>query len=274
MVVSILAWQSGGSFIPLTTVAPSSGIEQGKKRSLQKTTCPHEHEEYLSVEPESPVYVCHVRGSPSATLQSPFIVRRVTTSPSTLFSTSHPVLGTTTMTEHKRSRKNKGIENGVGELHLENGNARARLGQEIQEEATNSNESSPRDTPMNSSSQSPSKTDLPINSPSTGSEKHEEVVGGDVTVKLEPGQPPKLARSSSQMILSKPAPLFHHHPSKTEESKNTFQVLEQCSYTSKYIGSTEHGSMDCDCTEEWGKSTLYACGSIYVYIWMLNFQYR
>ena len=168
------------------------------------------------------------------------------------------------MTEHKRSRKNKGIENGVGGLHLENGNVRARLGQEIQEEATNSNESSPRDTPMNSSSQSPSKTDLPTNSPSMGSEKHEEVVGGDVTVKLEPGQPPKLARSSSQKILSKPAPLFHHHPSKTEESKNTFQVLEQCSYTSKYIGSTEHGSMDCDCSEEWGKSTLYA---LYLYIY-------
>ena len=170
------------------------------------------------------------------------------------------------MTEYKRSRKNKGIENGVGELHLENGNARAGLGQEIQEEATNSNESSPRDTFMNSSSQSPSKTDLPIKSPSTGSEKHEEVVGGDVTVKLEPGQPPKLARSSSQKILSKPVPLFHHHSSKTEESKNTFQVLEQCSYTTKYIGSTEHGSMDCDCSEEWGKSTLYACSSIYIYM--------
>ena len=167
------------------------------------------------------------------------------------------------MTEHKRSRKTKGIENGVEELRLGNEDARARLGKEIKEEATNSNRSSPRDTSMKSSSQSPMKMQIPMQSPSTGSEKHEEIVGGEVTVKLEPGHPPKLARSSSHKIISKPAPLFSDHTSKTEESKKTFQVLEQCSYTSKYIGSTEHGSMDCDCAEEWGKSTQHACSSIY-----------
>ena len=159
------------------------------------------------------------------------------------------------MTDHKRSRKPKGIENGVEELHLGNGDALGRLGKEIKEEATNSNRSSPRDTSMKSSSHSPIKAEIHTQSPSTGSEKLEEVVGGEVTVKLEPGHPPKLARSTSHKIISKPATLFHGHPSKTEESKNTFHVLEQCSYTSKYIGSTEHGSMDCDCAEEWGKST-------------------
>ena len=173
------------------------------------------------------------------------------------------------MTEHKRSRRPKGIENGVEELHLENGDALGRLGREIKEEATNSNRSSPRDTSMKSSSQSPIKTEVPTHSPSTGSEKHEEVVGGEVTVKLEPGHPPKLARSSSHKIISKPARLFHNLPSKTEESKNTFQVLEQCSYTSKYIGSTDHGAMDCECAEEWGKSTLHDCR--YIHASILNF---
>lgn len=176
------------------------------------------------------------------------------------------------MTEHKRSRRHKVLENSVEELHLQNGDAPGRLGKEIKEEATNSDRSSPRDTLMNSSSQSPLKPDIHTQSPSTGSEKHEEVVGGEVTLKLEPGHPPKLARSSSHKIISKPAPLFHDHTSKTEESKHTFQVLEQCSYTSKNIGSTEHGSMDCDCTEEWGKSTLHARNSIYTRI--LNVQCR
>ena len=175
------------------------------------------------------------------------------------------------MTEHKRSRKQKILENRVEELHLENGDAPGNLGKEIKEEATNSNTSSSRDTSMRSPSQSPMKTHVPTQSPSTGSEK-QEVVGGEVSVKLEPGQPPKLARSSSQKIISKPAPLFHDQPSKTEESKHTFQVLEQCSYTSKYIGSTEHGSMDCDCTEEWGKLPLHDFLSVYASI--LTVQYR
>ena len=178
---------------------------------------------------------------------------------------------TTSMTEHKQSRKPRGIENGVEGLHLESAGAVGNLGKEIKKEATGSNRSSPRDTSMNSSSQSPIKVELPTQSPSTGSEKHEEVVGGEVTVKLEPGHPPKLSRSSSHKILSKPASLFQHLPSKTEDSKDTFQVLEQCSYTSKYIGSTEHGSMDCDCAEEWGKTTLRSCSSI---ARILNFQYR
>lgn len=164
-----------------------------------------------------------------------------------------------TMTEHRRSRKSKGLENGVQELHLENGDALGRLGREIKEEATNSNRSSSRDNSMKSASHSPIKTPIPTQSPSTGSEKHEEVVGGEVIVKLEPGHPPKLARTNSHKIISKPAPLFHDRPSKTEESKITFQVLEQCSYTSKFIGSTEHGSMDCDCAEEWGKPTPHFC---------------
>lgn len=160
------------------------------------------------------------------------------------------------MTEHKQSIKHKVLENRVEELVLENRDSSGRLGRKIKEEATNRNGFSSRDTPMKFSLQSPIKMDMPMRSPSTGSEKQEEVVGGEVTVKHEPGHPPKLARSSSHKIVSKPAPLFHDHSSKTEESKHTFQVLDQCSYTSKHIGSTEHGSMDCDCAEEWGKQTL------------------
>ena len=175
------------------------------------------------------------------------------------------------MTEHKRSKRNGVLESGVEELHLENGHGGDEVGTEIKEEATNSYASSPRDSTMQSTSQSPVKMDVPTQSPLTGSEKHEEVVGGEVTLKLEPGHPPKLARSSSQRVISKPPPLFRDQLSKTEEAKKTFQVLEQCSYTSKYIGSTEHGSMDCDCAEEWGKPTV-PCDCVHAII--LNTRHR
>lgn len=82
--------------------------------------------------------------------------------------------------------------------------------------------------------------------------KHEETIGGEVTVKLEPGQPPKLARSSSQKIWTRPAPLFDDYPDKTAEARAIFEVIPNCIYGSKHMGSTEHG-MDCDCNEEWGK---------------------
>ena len=101
-----------------------------------------------------------------------------------------------------------------------------------------------------SSTQSP----LPASRSPDGSDvsQSEEIVGGEVIVKMEPGQPPKLARSSSHKIPLRPAQLFSDCESKTEESKGVFEVIPTCTYSSKYMGATEHG-MDCDCSEEWGK---------------------
>lgn len=97
----------------------------------------------------------------------------------------------------------------------------------------------------------PKTSQSPVASEMSKSE-HEEVVGGEVTVKLEPGQPPKLARSSSQKIRAKPPQLFDEYPSRTEEAQSKFDVISACIYGAKYMGSTEHG-MDCDCTEEWSR---------------------
>lgn len=80
----------------------------------------------------------------------------------------------------------------------------------------------------------------------------EEKVGGDITVKIEPGQPPKLARSSSQKVVAHPPRLFLDLPDCTAEAKSTFEILESCNYANKYMGYTEH-AMECDCVEEWGK---------------------
>lgn len=80
----------------------------------------------------------------------------------------------------------------------------------------------------------------------------EEKIGGDITIKLEPGQPPKLARSSSQKVVARPPQLFLDLPDCTAEAISTFEVLENCNYANKYMGYTEH-AMECDCAEEWGK---------------------
>lgn len=159
------------------------------------------------------------------------------------------------MTEDKRSRSRHVLESNIEELYLNGGDTKKEPGrlrtEEIKEETGSSRGHSPRDASMKSNTQSPIKSEKASQSPYTASEKQEETIAGEVTVKMEPGQPPKLSRSTSQKVVSRPAQLFNDWPSKTEEAKGTFHVLAQCTYSSKYIGSTEH-AMDCDCAEEWG----------------------
>lgn len=92
----------------------------------------------------------------------------------------------------------------------------------------------------------------PIKTENGDSTAKEEKVGGDITVKMEPGQPPKLSRSSSQKVVAQPPQLFLHLPDSTAEAQSTFEVMETCTYANKYMGYTEH-AMECDCAEEWGK---------------------
>lgn len=143
-------------------------------------------------------------------------------------------------------------------MHLENGDSHTKLGRsksgEFKVEPSDSHSSTPSDLDM--------ETKIPTErEPSSGSsedspEQHEEVVGGDVTLKMEPGEPPKLARSSSHKVIAGPAQLYNDEPDRTEEARRTFQVLSECSYSSKYIGSSSHDYMECDCSEEWGEISL------------------
>ena len=84
------------------------------------------------------------------------------------------------------------------------------------------------------------------------SQLKKESIGGDIVVKQESGQPPKLARSSSQKVVRRPPQLFLHLPDSTEDALATFEPIESCWYANKYMGYTEH-AMECDCAEEWGK---------------------
>lgn len=123
-------------------------------------------------------------------------------------------------------------------------------------------EDSPGRTPMpihipprlksRSKSQSPAKRQ-PSDASSPDTDAHEEVLGGEITLKMEPGKAPKLSRTASHKVISRPPPLYLDLSDSTEVAKDTFAVLPECTYANKNIGTTEH-ALECDCSEEWGKS--------------------
>lgn len=64
---------------------------------------------------------------------------------------------------------------------------------------------------------------------------------------------PKLSRKSSTKVRARTPPLFDHLPDATDEAKAGFQVITDCLYGSKNMGSSVHDALDCDCAEEWRK---------------------
>lgn len=107
-----------------------------------------------------------------------------------------------------------------------------------------------RPTPT-SSLHSPRKSTSAPDSSAVSSD-YEEVVGGDIMVKME-GKTPKLARSASRKIISRPPPLFSDLPDASAEACKTFVRIPNCTFANKYLGTTDH-ALDCDCVEEWGMS--------------------
>ncbi|KAI0190202.1 hypothetical protein EV127DRAFT_93905 [Xylaria flabelliformis] len=73
-------------------------------------------------------------------------------------------------------------------------------------------------------------------------------------------QPPKLSRKASQKLSLRPTTLLTDLPDVTAESCEHFQVIPDCLYGSKSLGSTDHDSLDCDCSEEWRDGMNQACG--------------
>lgn len=107
-----------------------------------------------------------------------------------------------------------------------------------------------------SSSSRQSGTQLPeTGTPKSEGTEHEEILGSEIALEIEPGKAPKLSRKSSQKVISRPPPLFDDLPNSTAEAVATFQVIRDCIYGSKYMGSSEHDALGCDCSEEWSKYT-------------------
>lgn len=120
--------------------------------------------------------------------------------------------------------------------------------------ATASGKGSGSGTPLKvkSLSRSPIKRQSVAASPAPDSEEDEETIGGDVTVKMEPGKPPKLSRTTAHKVEKRPPQLFLDYEDKTAEASATFNILPECTYANKYLGTTEP-ALECDCVEEWGK---------------------
>ncbi|KAI1144178.1 hypothetical protein F5Y05DRAFT_401278 [Hypoxylon sp. FL0543] len=74
------------------------------------------------------------------------------------------------------------------------------------------------------------------------------------------GHPPKLTRKASSKMATQPAQLFNDLPDVTSESCSHFQLIPDCLYGSKSLGSTDHDALDCDCSEEWRDGMNHACG--------------
>ena len=138
-----------------------------------------------------------------------------------------------------------------------NGTGAVKKEDEEMEQVLPPNGSNPAITTTSSAAKSRSQSRSPVKKEEDEEQKgenanDEEKVGGDITVRLEPGQPPKLARSTSQKVVPRPPPLFLDLPDSTEEARSSFEVMETCTYANKSMGYTEH-AMECDCAEEWGK---------------------
>jgi hypothetical protein len=112
-----------------------------------------------------------------------------------------------------------------------------------------------------SRSQSPAVKKQESEASSPGSSLHEETLGGDITLMAEPGKAPKLSRTASLKIMSRPPVLYHDLPDSTGAAKDTFTVLPECTYANKHIGTTDP-ALECDCGEEWDSvdKINHACG--------------
>jgi [histone H3]-lysine36 N-trimethyltransferase len=104
-----------------------------------------------------------------------------------------------------------------------------------------------------STSRSPTKPQSSAPSPITGKDEPEEIIEGCVSLKMEPGQTPKLSRSTSQKAVAQSPKVFDHLPDATIKATATFEVIQDCIYAAKYLGSSDHDGLECDCVEEWGR---------------------
>ncbi|KAL8655245.1 MAG: hypothetical protein Q9210_000993, partial [Variospora velana] len=158
------------------------------------------------------------------------------------------------------------VGDGLKELHLQKEDTGRRRGDTLSEniirrERPLGGDTSPSTVSRPHSLQSPRKQGASSQSSTVSTPKNEEIIPSSVTLKQQPGQPPTLARSTSQKVISRTPPTFDDYQSRTDEANGTFQVIPGCTYSSKAIGATDH-AMDCECAEEWDVSAQVnaACG--------------
>ena len=158
------------------------------------------------------------------------------------------------MDSNQPLRKSIPVEPGIKKMHIQNEPTSSEPTGRIRADEIRGEEAhSPKTIGTKSPTQTSVDSERQSRSPDLVTKDNEKIVGGEVVVKMEPGLPPKLARTASRKVVARPAPLFDSYENKTEECKASFQVIPVCIYMSKHIGDTEH-AMECDCAEEWGKT--------------------
>ncbi len=138
---------------------------------------------------------------------------------------------------------------------------RSTLASAIKDEPSGSAINSPALLPQKiKTSRSSSSSTVKSRATSASSIEKKEVVEAleQTSLKMEPSHPSKPSRSASQKAIPRAAPLFDYLEDATMEAKSTFAVLDVCTYANKFLGYTEH-AMECDCSEEWGKSSTFHC---------------
>lgn len=165
------------------------------------------------------------------------------------------------MADDTRDIKSEAVDTALNDMKLEEGASPVKNGSTLngtyeQAPTPGSQEKSRSSTPpigdWDPRSQSKSPVKKQSATPSPKSEEDEEIIGGDITVTVEDGKPPKLSRKASQKVVSRPAPLYDHLSDSTEEAVSTFTLIRD-SIGQKGYGLSEHDSLDCDCSEEWSK---------------------
>jgi hypothetical protein len=124
----------------------------------------------------------------------------------------------------------------------------------VKEEHSGSTDHSGSATPkVKRHSRSPVKADPAVASFAAGlRDEDTEIVGGEVELKLESGNRPKLVRKQSQKVKARPPQLFTEYDDKTVEATSVFSVIKDCIYAAKYMGATDP-ALECECQEEWGE---------------------
>ncbi|KAK4236395.1 methyltransferase [Achaetomium macrosporum] len=99
-----------------------------------------------------------------------------------------------------------------------------------------------------------------IDSPASSMSLDDAKSAADSASTHENGTMPKLSRKASQKLPTTPPMLFGHLPDATEDACKTFQVISDCLYGSRNMGSSDHDALDCDCAEDWHDNQNHACG--------------
>lgn len=72
-----------------------------------------------------------------------------------------------------------------------------------------------------------------------------------IRIPAEAKPPPPSRKPSHPKTSTRDPPLYSDLPEVTADSCKTFQLIPDCLYGSKHLGSTDNDAFDCDCREEW-----------------------